>query len=1841
MMKCFLRCSGPFLLFFVPILLSSANPPSFSCDSPELLQASAMTDSTVQLTWTNTGNAYELEIRQTGQALSGVPTHSVAFNPPYIVTGLEPGMVYRFSVRTVCSPGVYSNWSTPRSFSTELNNDRPCPLTLDLRDTSCSAGGQVFRLHVDRAPGLSLGNDVKLGGIRIMIEHPWRSDIKCWLESPDGTRVQFLGGLNAGDKNIGDPAGQVCAQPVLLTQDAGALPLSAASEHDNFTGSYLPFQSILPFENGQNPNGVWKLTICDAKANDVGRLRVFGLDFRSAVCLAPDSIRIHDVQSDAADVAWNQISDSLLIEYGPAGFIPGFGAEPGQGGTVVPLSSTAGSDIHLSGLHPLQWYEVYLRRYCETGQWGSNSRPVRFFTDCTPTLLEKFDSMAICPNGCADPCPISGLWQNVPGDDYEWKVRTGPGLTYPTAGPSSAADGAGNYLYFRNSCSPTGANGKKVILRSLCVQVAAPAGLPCHFSFDLYMNTKTGQMGSLSLQASTDGGQHWSTLQTWSGSQGKRWIREYVSLGTLDGQVVVFQFIATGVFGAYGDIAIDNLAFYGSTQAVGSDHVYYRDADGDGYGNNNQRIFSCNPVAPVGYVPISGDCNDGDPSVYPGAVEIKCNQIDENCNGMADDGLIPAPAVPAHPAYCAGEDVVLTISGTATGQYYWFDALNPLVPVATGNTLHLFQVIQSGDYVVMDSLSGPAGNCVSQRTVTHVEVLPRPRLSVQTNLDFCFGTAIDLSTISVYDSSQTNPALSWYSSWPPSSGGLLGTGVLVPVNGNYTVVATTDAGCTSTATVHFSVHPRPQVHILQGDSIEICRSKPYLLTALGSGGMVPYGYTWNTGLNLSNLPVPEEGQPGILHAYTVTLTDANGCTAVSTSRLRTLNNLTQTAITALQDPSVCGGADGSVGLKPLDGAGPYQYSWLGPTVGLLNSPPGEVLLTGLMQGGYRITVTDLASGCSMVMPFLVLNAPGLTVSLDTVVQPACPGASTGRIELQVTGTHPGYQWSNGLKTQDVQALSPGNYSVTITDGACVQVLSNLEISGPPPIQIVQNMVQSEPCYGGKSGALDLEVFGASPPYHFMWSNGAGTEDLDNLPAGNYAATITDGHGCLFFTPLYSIFQPPLLQVAIQEVQKIDCNGVPDGHLHADIQGGTGGYILNWSNGGVGSDLSGLAAGVYFVTVTDSHGCTGSAGRVLDQPSALAVDKLLRINPTCAGALNGRLEAVIHGGTKPYHYKWNTGLPADTLTFLENRDAGVYAVVVTDAAGCSLESGPLTLAAPQLLTLATDSLVDADCYGSMTGKIQVSATGTVGAVQYVWNGIPGNPILAPLKAGTYHLEVTDSRNCSIEADFNISQPQAPLTVVLESVSDAWCAGEPNGAIDIGIKGGTIPYSVEWSTGQHAEDLTAVGAGNYSVLILDARGCSALLPSIHVGEPPLIQVKPTIQDIPCFGSTTGSISLEVHGGAPPFTYNWTTAGASPDQVNLSKGTYGVTVQDHTGCAVVLDSLTIRDKGESFNLAVTENEPVSCPGAMDGQIGVAVQHGTGPYQFLWSPPIGLHGGLLQSSDMATGLNGGAYQVTVVDAAGCHAVSPQIVVEESPELLLSVGLHHDVACFGANEGAIGVNLTGGLPPYAFHWSNGDESSTAEDLTAGSYSLTVTDLRGCSVKLPPLVISQPAAALGSTYDSTWLSDAAHHTWSIELKAGGGTPPYEIQWGGDSGYQQGDFATGLPVGTYVATVTDANGCTAILGPFYAGILSAADASEREVVQAAPNPCTGQTWLIPASDVEMVWIWDVQGRRTGLLQGTHDAALRIDLADRPAGVYLLLVQLRSGRLLRIPVVKGGR
>ncbi|MFN4255356.1 MAG: MopE-related protein [Saprospiraceae bacterium] len=1727
-----------------PAFADAGEPSAVACDPPFGLSSLDISTDRATLTWAHAAPAsvtsFQLEIRTVGLPFNGQATHSGIAAPPFLLTSLQSGKSYRFRARAICGTDT-SAWSaTTHSFRTLFENPTRCGDTYVIADNLCPApSGQVYPLLV-QTNGSALGQDLRLRAVRLVVDHTWRSDLVINLRAPDGTTVRLIEGLNAGDTSLGNPT-LPCPNYLELTNDPGALPLGAMFKVSYPTGRYQPRNPLAPFNNGQNPNGIWRLDICDQRAGKDGSFRWAELVFENLDCPAPTGVFVQNSDLNSAQIGWPGDAtgcDSILVEWGPQDFLPGDGGQIGGGSGSAKLPCPASFPLTINGLAQFKWHDVYLRRHCGGGVWSANSEAVRVFTDCPPTLEEDFESQTICDKTCDAPCPLApgGIWQNATsGDDYDWKIWQGPAPSVPNTGAYTDADGNANgkYLYFETTCPPSGTRDSTAILRSRCIQVGAAAGQSCHFAFDYFMwNTSSAASayGRLAVDISLDGGLAWANLLTISGVQPKGWRHVNIPLGQFDGQVAVFRIVATGSVSQNSDILLDNLRFYGSTDVGVPDYVFYPDADSDGFGNPNLPLVKCSPDAPVGYVLDKTDCDDANAAAHPNAPEIICDGIDENCNGLADDAFIPAPFA-ADTAICAGQPVVLQAVAPPIGAFFWFEKATGGSPLASGPSLSVQNLTETTTYFLADSVA--AGGCSSQRVPVSVNVQTTPRLLLDPDTAICSGQSFNLATLPVLDLAAAGGAFSYHSAFPPSPGNRLSGPVITPTFTTiYYIAATTSFGCRDVAELKVEVRPSPTATITTGDSTTICRNGTKKLVANPSGGTPPFSFAWSNGLNFQSIDVQGNTGGSSTTEYTVQVADAFGCTGTDKVKVHTLNSITQTEKTAVHNISTCGGSDGSITLRPLNGTPPYRFDWSGATVGSLINVASTGTIAGLPQGNYRITVSDATEeGCRMVMPLIVLNAPGLQVELDTLRHPACAGAPTGAILLKVQGTAPVFNWNNGSHDPNLDDIGEGAYSVTIVDGGCQQVLSDLEITAPAPLQILPNKITDIACFGGTSGAVDIAIFGGVQPYDVAWSSGAISEDIAGLASGNFSVSVTDKNGCIEQAE-FLVNQPPALALNTTILKNVRCNGEANGEVLAQANGGTGGYFYQWSTGANTPFLNKLPAGTYTLTVADANGCTQTTTTEITQPNELDFGEIVAENPRCIGSKDGQITVQTTGGTAGYTYFWSNG---QTTQQIDSLDIGAYSLTVIDQNGCQIFAENLTLDAPQLLHIELDTLLPVRCFGEANGLISISVAGGQTPLNVKWNGAADDLTLENAFPGTFTAVVTDAQGCTASRVFEVTQPANPLAINVLAQNAPNCYGEFSGFIETNVSGGWQPYQIQWSNGKNTQSISELPDGNYALTVTDAFGCTTTTGLLNLIQPAEIQAVPSPQNIPCNGSEGAILLPQVAGGQPPFRFDWSTGDTTQSVFGLPAGFFALTISDAAGCQAEFDSLQIFDTNLEFEVVQLAVENVSCNGFADGQIAVQLDGGAAPFRLAWSH---LPGQTLSfdSRDTVFGLPPGQYELIVIDADGCITAPSVFSIQQSPALLWQPATVRNVPCKGESSGQIQPQIAGGVPPYQLDWG---ANTDPDSLAAGIYTATVTDHAGCTLVSPSLEITEPASALAVVVDTLLHDNCGQGRGAIVVHATGGTPQYAYQWSNGNATPSN---LNLSAGPYSVQVTDHNNC---------------------------------------------------------------------------------------------------
>ena len=282
------------------------------------------------------------------------------------------------------------------------------------------------------------------------------------------------------------------------------------------------------------------------------------------------------------------------------------------------------------------------------------------------------------------------------------------------------------------------------------------------------------------------------------------------------------------------------------------------------------------------------------------------------------------------------------------------------------------------------------------------------------------------------------------------------------------------------------------------------------------------------------------------------------------------------------------------------------------------------------------------------------------------------------------------------------------------------------------------------------------------------------------------------------------------------------------------------------------------------------------------------------NVACFQGNNGFIDLTVNGGAPNYTYAWsNGGLTQD----IGQLTAGSYSVVVTDLYNCTATLNVL-LTQPATAIVLTETHIDNSCSAGTTGSINLSVSGGVGPYTYSWNNGATSQDILNLQSGLYVVNVTDALGCVATLSIVISDPSNGIAVT-GNITNVDCFGNGTGAIDITVTGGQPGYSYLWNTGSQFQDISSLVTGTYSVNVTDQTGCQYFI-SFFVDQPDsALTFIPTVQNVICYGQNTGNIYLNLWGGTPPYSFNWSNGNPSQNNYNLFAGSYSVIITDANAC------------------------------------------------------------------------------------------------------------------------------------------------------------------------------------------------------------------------------------------------------------------------------------------------------------------------------------------------------
>jgi len=982
--------------------------------------------------------------------------------------------------------------------------------------------------------------------------------------------------------------------------------------------------------------------------------------------------------------------------------------------------------------------------------------------------------------------------------------------------------------------------------------------------------------------------------------------------------------------------------------------------------------------------------------------------------------------------------------------------------------------------------------------------------------------------------------------------------------GSYTITITDANSCIATTNIQVT-QPLPLSTSALNTAALCNNSADGTITVTATDGTAPYNVAWTGPINgnpAGNEILNSGGNYTIIGAtagtYNISVTDANGCTAQTTS---TITQPIALNASATNTAALCNGsADGTITVTATDGTAAYSVSWTGPVNGdpagnEIATSGGNYTITGVSAGTYTITVTD-ANGCVTTTTSTITEPTTVTASATNTAV-LCNGGSTG----SVTGIA-----SGGTAPYDMSWVGPN--------------------TGDP---------------------VGDEI-----------TNDGGSYTVNGAPAGTYTITMTDGNGCVATTTTQIIEPIGLTASALNTA--VLCNGGSSGSVEGTAIGGTAPYNMSWTGPNTGDPVgdeintdggsyivNGAPAGLYTITMTDANGCTATATTTVIEPLVLGASAV-STPAICNGSADGTITVTATDGTAPYNVSWtgqSTGDPiGDEITgsggnyLISALDPGNYTITVTDANGCTTQTTS-TVTQPVALSASTTN-TSALCNGSADGTITVTATDGTAAYSVSWtgpvNGDPagneittsgGNYTITGVSAGTYNITVTDANGCTTTTTSTITEP----TSVNASATNATvlCNGGATGTVTGSASGGTAPYDMSWvgpNTGDPAGDeitndggsytVNGAPAGSYSITMTDANGCTATT-TTNVLEPSALNASALNSAVLCNGGSSGTVQGTATGGTAPYNMSWTgpsTGNPAGDEITTDGGSftvsgtpaglYSITMTDANGCIATTTTNVIEPTVLQINAAPV---PPLCNGVFNGSINVTAIGGTEPYDVSWTgpnsdDPIGTEISNDGGAYIILGVGAGTYTVTLTDANGC--VSSTSVTLVPPAALSIASQTTNVLCNGGNNGSIQVTANNGTPGYNVSWSGtatGDPTGieinssggnfSITNLISGSYTVFVTDINGC-IDSTVVQISEPIALSQQNITTPALCSTSLDG-AVSITVSGGIAPYNLELNGSTlanppgdeiNSSGGSYTfSNLAIGNYTITITDDNSCT--------------------------------------------------------------------------------------------------
>lgn len=1026
-------------------------------------------------------------------------------------------------------------------------------------------------------------------------------------------------------------------------------------------------------------------------------------------------------------------------------------------------------------------------------------------------------------------------------------------------------------------------------------------------------------------------------------------------------------------------------------------------------------------------------------------------------------------------------------------------------------------------------------------------------------------------------------------SWSPGGSTAQSITVSPTTTTNYTLNLTAFNGCTSTFQIPVIVSPIPAASFsYQAPACDL----PVLLqntSSLAFGSVasqtwsIPNGNPTSSTQPDVNVSFPTSGAGS--YPVTLSITTDQGCTSNITQNVVVPPCVFRVTITG---DTICPGSCYTIPASTNYGTPPYTYSWSN------GSNQSSITVCPTQTTIYTVTLTDANGQIATDTAQVTITPP---VVFNSILQnPTCAGLSNGSISVQPDGMGPfTFAWSNNSSDSLLNNVGAGNYQITVTDRFGCTSDSTFQLE--QPVSLTAYASSSSTTCNLSNGNIEISVSGGTPIYTYSLNGGLAQTNngFNNLASGNYSILVSDANNCQ--TSLTASIQSISFPTGMNVATNNPTCGTNNGSLEiSNIVGGLSPFTVSINSAAsqiISNNnyvVNNLDSGNYLITIEDANGCALDSSIsliMIEGPSAI----ILEVAPSTCGLNNGEIEILqTIGGTPNFNYLLN-GLPVGAQTIFTGQQPGTYSIEAIDQNGCSTDTSVLLNALPALMS-TIEALSNVTCFEGNNGQAEVSIISGVAPFTITWSNAQSGMQATNLAAGSYSVQIVDSVGCINNHQVDISEPNQ-LSFGTDLINPT-CNAQ-NGSIEVTqASGGTAPYtySINGSQSSTSPIFTNLIDTTYTVQITDIAGCSfsQLVELIMPDQPTAINT--SFSDAYC-GNANGSILLtNVIGGIAPFeiafqSQEFSSINNFPIEFpNLIEGTYNIVVRDANQCEIILNMPIEQHLGPTA--AILQMSPATCDLNNATMQVTSVVGGEAPFVYSFNnadySPVNSWNNLAPSQ----------HSVVIKDNNGCQ-LDTFLTIPALENVEANAFIIHPITCHGFTDGSLQALATAGYQPFQFTWSNGASGEISENLSAGTYSVTVSDSNGCT-KVYSVTLQDPDPVQIDVTGPDFVCSG--QSIDLHASANGGTGHLEIRWPDYSHAEETITITPTGSGFIDATATDENGCPASDSQYVHMRLLPDGQLTPDIAEGCAPVCVDFSFSQTAGDSIQNYLWSFNNQFSG-------------------------------------------